>query len=390
MGLFQFCRMPFGLTGAPSSFQCVMDKVLRGLPFVTIYLHDILIHSENAESHKKHLRAVFDRLKRAGLTLKGKKCHIGLTEVAYLGHVFSGAGMAPDPQKVQVVETWPVPTDTSAVCRFLGLASYYRRYIPRFADIAAPLNALTQKGAAFQWTKDCNNAFDTLKTCLIRAPILAYPRFDHEATEFVLQTDASGVGLSAVLEQDGHVVTYASRILSCSEQQYSVIQQECLAILYALKHFRHYLLGRQFKILTDHAPLQWLSAQKMEGMLCRWALALQQYNFQIVYRKGSLNSNADALSRRSDSLSAVTVAIPHDQLQDIQSAQQCDEVLSKVCEARATSDVAPRAQEWNQHPYRRYRQLWPQLQIYDCILCSNYSPDPTYEPVTVPILPESL
>ena len=170
--------------------------------------------------------------------------------------------MAPDPQKVQVVETWPVPTDTSAVRRFLGLASYYRRYIPRFADIAAPLNALTQEGAAFQWMKDCNNAFNTLKTCLICAPILAYPRFDHKATEFVLQTDASGVGLGAVLEQDSHVVAYASRTLSCSEQQYSVIQQECLAILYALKQFRHYLLGRQFKILTDHAPLQWLSAQR--------------------------------------------------------------------------------------------------------------------------------
>ena len=149
LGLYQFCRMPFGLSGAPSSFQHLMDKVLRGLSFATTYVDDILVHSTSKEEHKVHLRQVFQRLREAGLTLKGKKCHIGKTQVSYLGHVFSGTGMVPDPQKVQAVKDWPTPTSVTDVRQFVGLASYYRRYISWFADIAAPLHALTRKGASF-------------------------------------------------------------------------------------------------------------------------------------------------------------------------------------------------------------------------------------------------
>ena len=165
-----------------------------------------------------------------------------------------------------------------------------------------------QKGVQFSWTSECQSAFSILKERLMQAPILAYPRFDSEASPFLLQTDASAVGIGAVLEQDGHVVAYASRTLTKSEQQYSVIQRECLAAVYGMKQFRHYLLGRAFKLITDHAPLQWLSAQKMEGLLCHWSLAIQEYDFTIVYRKGSLNTVADALSRcvQSEDPSAAT------------------------------------------------------------------------------------
>ena len=270
MGLYEFRRMPFGLSGAPSTFQRLMDRILRGLPFVTTYIDDILVHSKDTETHSHHLRRVFQRLADAGLTLRGKKCRIGLTTVAYLGHVFSGKGMTPDPKKIQAIQEWPIPTDTTEVRQFLGLASYYRRYISHFSDIAEPLNSLTQKGAQFAMTKECIDAFATLKQHLVQAPILAYPRFEPQASEFMLQTDASAVGLGAVLEQDGHVIAYASRSLTASERHYSVIQRECLAVVYALKQFRHYLLGRRFQILTDHAPLQWLSAQKTNGMLCLW------------------------------------------------------------------------------------------------------------------------
>lgn len=190
--------MPFGLTGAPSTFQLLMDKVLRGLPFVTIYIDEILVHSATEQQHCQH-QEVFDRLTAAELTLRGKKCHIGMTTVSYLGHTFSETGMAPDPQKVQSVHDWPTPTDSKAIRQFLGLASYYRRYIHRFADIAAPLHAVTKKGVTFVWTQECIVAFATLKNHLLRAPVLTYPKFTPDASEFVLQTDASAVGLGAVL-----------------------------------------------------------------------------------------------------------------------------------------------------------------------------------------------
>ena len=204
---------------------------------------------------------------------------------------------------------------------------------------------------------DCKDAFTALKQHLVRAPVLAYPRFDHQARIFMLQIDASAVGLGAVLEQDGHVIAYASRScrsLTASERQYSVIQRECLAMVYALKQFRHYLLGRRFQLVTDHAPLQWLSAQKMEGMLCRWALAMQEYDFQIVYRKGSLNANADALSRLNTSPCAVTLAMPRYSAPGLCTAQQEDCTISKVLQVRLHSHTPAKGQEWNQHPLRRY------------------------------------
>ena len=393
LGLYEFNRMPFGLTGAPSSFQCLMDKVLRGLSFATTYVDDILIHSENNNAHKQHLRAVFQRLQDAGLTLKGKKCHIGLSEVSYLGHVFSGTGMAPDPMKTQAVKDWPTPTDATEVRQFIGLASYYRRYIRDFADIAVPLYALTQKGASFIWTAECAEAFATLKDHLENAPLLAYPCFDDSAGEFKVHTDASAVGVGVVLEQNDHVIAYASRALTVPERQYSVIQRECLAVIYALKQFRHYLLGRTFQILTDHAPLQWLSAQKMEGMLCRWALAIQEYNFRIVYRKGAQNGNADALSRRGwpdPSPCAVTLASPHHSHEEIRTAQRADRDIAKLVEARSHSQRRPQGHQWNRQPLRRYRQLWPQIELVDGILCRHYVPGPGSDPVTVPVLPASL
>ena len=296
LGLFQFRKMPFGLSGAPASFQRLMDTLLRDLSFVTTYLDDVLIHSSSAEEHHRHLATVFERFHNAGLTLRGGKCNIGVCEVRYLGHVFSGKGMEPDTTKISAVCDWPIPTNPTELRSFLGLASYYRRYIYQFADIAAPLYHLTNKGAVFTWDETCQSAFNHLKQKLTHSPVLAYPSFSQSADQFTLLTDASATGIGAVLEQAGHVVAYSSRTLSKPERNYSVIQRECLAIVYALKQFRHYLLGRKFKLVTDHAPLQWLSSQKMEGLLARWALATQEFSFTISYRKGVEHGNADALS----------------------------------------------------------------------------------------------
>ena len=155
-----------------------------------------------------------------------------MSQVTYLGHVFSGSGMVQDPQKIKVVQDWPVPQSTTAVGQVLGLASYYRRYIHHFSEIAAKLlHTLTQKGVPFNWSTECAEAFTALKDHLTQAPVLAYPRFDHDAGTFHLQTDASAVGLGAVLEQNGHSVAYASCSLTSPEKQYAVIQGECLAIV---------------------------------------------------------------------------------------------------------------------------------------------------------------
>ena len=265
--------------------------------------------------------------------------------------------MSPDKQKLSAVEEWPTPQNAADVRKFLGLASYYRRYILHFSDIAKPLHQLTQKDTKFVWSHEHSHAFSTLKDKLVQAPILAYPQFGKTSPPFVLQTDASSVGLGAILEQNGHVVAYASRALTKAKQQYSVIQKECLAAVFAMKQYRHYLLGQ---LLTDHSPLQWLSAQKMEGLLCRWALAMQEYDFTIKYHKGNQNSNADALSRRvHPEVTTATTQVSSDPFKArLHTAQLEDTVTKQVFTALQTSSQQPQGRSWHRQPLLRFRQLY--------------------------------
>ena len=214
------------------------------------------------------------------------------------------------------------------------------------------MHHLTQKDVIFTWDTPQAIAFSTLKKALVEAPVLSYPRFDANAPMFVLQTDASSVGLGAVLEQNGNVIAYASRALNSAERHYSVIQKECLATVFATKQFRHYLLGRHFQLLTDHCPLQWLSSQKMEGLLYRWALALQEYNFTIKYRKGCLNNNADALSCSiSHSVSAATRVLTDTFKDQLQTAQHDDPIVKQVHTALQTSSEKPSGRKWRTHTF---------------------------------------
>ena len=256
--------------------------------------------------------------------------------------------------------------------QFIGLASYYRRYIQHFADIARPLHRLTQKDTTYCWSEECEQAFRNLKTKLTEAPILAYPRFDNEASPLVLQTDASLTGLGAILEQDGQVIAYASRTLSMSEVNYSVIQRECLAVVWGTKEFRHYLLGRPFQLWTDHEPLKWLAGQKMEGILCRWAIALQEYTYTILYRKGTLNGNADALSRRADpkkSPAAATAVQTNMTMEDIRRAQQQDDFTKHLMEDLKITNPLSKPHRQQLQPWRRYAHIWSQLSVVDGVVC---------------------
>ena len=299
-GLYEFRVMPFGLCNAPATFQRLMQKILRGLSsFCCVYIDDILVFSDSVEEHAQHLSQVFERIQSCGLKLHPNKCSLGQSEVVFLGHVVSAAGISPDPAKLQSVRCFPTPTDVRSVREFLGLASYYRRFVPQFARIAGPLHLLTHANVDFVWTESCQRAFDQLRNLLTAPPVLAYPDFGQP---FQLYTDARGKGLGAVLEQQvdgsGHPVAYASRTLSQHEQRYGITELETLAVVWGLCHFRAYLYGHKVVVYTDHAPVKsMLETKHPSGKLARWAESVAELDVEILYRPGRKHSNADALSR---------------------------------------------------------------------------------------------
>jgi len=233
-GTYRFRRVPFGLCNAGSTFQRVMDLALNGLNFYMclVYLDDIIVYSATVEEHLSRIRKLFDRLRIANLKLKPSKCSLLRAEVHFLGHVVSGEGVATDPSKIDLVRDWPQPRDVHEVCSFLGLASYYRRFVPTFAEVAAPLHALTGKNKKFEWTTQCEEAFSKLKQALITSPILAMP---NDTDPFLMDTDACDVSIGAVLSQVQNgverVIAYASRSLGKPERNYCVTRKELLAIV---------------------------------------------------------------------------------------------------------------------------------------------------------------
>ncbi|KAI4901978.1 hypothetical protein NFI96_025061 [Prochilodus magdalenae] len=294
--------MPFGLRNAPATFERLMERVLANIPKerCILYLDDLLAHAPTFDEALGCLEQVIGAIKAANLWLHPKKCLLLQRKVQFLGHVVSEEGVATDPGKVQAVQQWPAPRDVSELRSFLGLASYYRRFVQGFADIAAPLHRLTEKGAPFQWTDEADKAFRHLGRVLCAAPVLALPQV---GGQFIVDSDASNRGLGAVLSQmqggQERVIAYYSRALSKQERNYCVTRRELLAVVSGLKHFRHYLYATPFVLRTDHASLTWLMQFKEpEGQVARWITALQEFQFTIQHRAGRLHSNADALSRR--------------------------------------------------------------------------------------------
>lgn len=300
-GLYRFCRMPFGLTNAPATFQRLIDNVL-GVdlePSVFVYLDDIIIVSEDFESHLATLEKVIDRLSNAGLTISAEKCQFCRSSLKYLGFVVDQNGLRPDPEKVEAILNLSPPKTVTEIRRFVGTASWYRRFVPNFSSVITPLSNLTRKNAKWNWTPECDLAFRKIKELLVTAPILHCPDF---TKKFILQTDASSYGIGAVLSQefeDGErVICYLSRSLTVQEQKYSTTERECLAVIWGVEKLRHYLEGVPFVVITDHHSLLWLHNLKdPQGRLARWALRLQPYNFQIIHRKGKDHIVPDLLSR---------------------------------------------------------------------------------------------
>jgi len=301
MGHFEYVRMPFGLTGAPATFQRIMNSILSGLQGTEcfVYLDDIAIHARNLEEHEKRLRKVLQILRESKLKVQTEKCQFLKREVVYLGHVCSETGVKPDPAKVECVKKHAAPKNKKDLQAFLGLVNYYRKFIPNAAEILLPLTHLLKKNVKFVWSESCQNSMEKLKDIISSPPILQYPDFEKT---FLLTTDASNGALGAILSQ-GEIgqdlpIAFASRALSDTERRYSTIEKEFLAIVWAAKSFRAYLLGRPFIVYTDHKPLVGVARLKDQtSRLARFHHKLSEFDFEIKYKPGKNNLNADALSR---------------------------------------------------------------------------------------------
>ena len=300
-GLYQCKTMPFGLVNAAATFSRMMRKLLKGIENVDNYIDDILIHTVTFDEHMRILNEVFKRLRKAHLTVKPSKCFLAYDEIEFLGHVIGNGQLKPRMAKIEAVRNAPRPETKSQLRSYLGLTGYYRAFIPNYAMVACPLTDRVKKGEPnkVRWEDSQERAFQTLKDKLTNSPILQLPDL---SKPFILRTDASDVGIAAVLLQETNEqkfpVAYASKKLTTCQRNYSVIERECLAIVWAVQKFEPYLYGKQFVIETDHQPLKCLQKSKVaNGRIMRWALALQPYRYRVEVIKGICNVGADYLSR---------------------------------------------------------------------------------------------
>lgn len=324
-GHYEFIRMPFGLKNAPATFQRVMDNVLKHLQnkICLVYMDDIIVFSTSLQEHISNLSLLFKTLRENHLKIQMDKSEFLRKEVEFLGHIVTPEGIKPNQKKINAIQNFPIPKTAKDIKSFLGLLGYYRRFIKNFAKITKPFTKCLKKGEKIIHTKEFVETFKLCKDILSNDPILQYPDFNKP---FILTTDASNIALGAVLSQ-GNIgtdlpIAYASRTLNTAECNYSTIEKELLAIVWATKYFRPYLFGRKFTIMTDHKPLQWLfNLKEPNSRLVRWRLKLEEYDYKILYKKGKHNTNADALSRielnaidDKDEISSIAVNINDEQL----------------------------------------------------------------------------
>src|SRR6266496_2274890 len=301
-GQWRFRSLPMGLSNSPGTFQRLMDLVLRGLTWssVLMYIDDIVVYASSFNELKTRLEEVFNRLREDNLKLKLTKVKLFQREISFLGQKISCEGVAMDPEKISEIVEWSSPKNIHEIRQFLGLCSYYRRYVKDFSRHASPLHELTRKDEPYDWNDRRQQAFDHMKLCLTTAPILAMSK---EEGQLVLDVDASNWAAGAVLQQyqDGvlKVIAYSSRMFNDCELKYCITRKELAAMIFGLKQYRQYLLGRKFLVRSDHAALQYLrSAKELIGQQARWLDLLEEFTFDIQHRAGLKHGNADSLSRK--------------------------------------------------------------------------------------------
>jgi hypothetical protein len=313
-GHYEFLVLPFGLTNAPATFMNLMQMIFKNQldDFVIVFLDDILIFSKTEGEHLKHIEKVLSLLRENRLYAKKSKCEFMKKKVSFLGHEISSDGISMESSKVKAIQEWPVPKDVSDVRSFLGLAGYYRKFVKGFSAIAGPMSDLLRNDINFTWGNEAQKSFEQLKTAITTAPVLviADPSFP-----FRIESDSSGYAIGAVLLQDqgnGHQpIAFMSKKLLPAEKNYSVHEQEMLAIICAMKEWRHYLHGSShpINIITDHNTLKYFESQPhLTSRQARWSMFLADFKYEITYRPGKENIVADALSRRKDHSEATKTA----------------------------------------------------------------------------------
>ena len=306
-GKYEFLMVPFGLAQAPAYFQLLMNKVLKGLKFTMTYLDDIIIFSQDETQHLEHLEIVFSHLWEASLKMKRSKCDFFKSEIHYLGHLISPEGISPLPNKLDSIKHMPVPNSAKEIKQFLGLTGYYRKFVPRFADISRPLTTLTKKDAKFEWTSACQKSFELLKEALCGEPVLKYA---DTSKLYTLYTDASKYGWAGVLTQphdetiDGkstttdHPVVFVSGLFRGSQLNWAALTKEAFAIYMSIKKLSFYLTDAQILLRSDHKRLEkFLLKNTLNSKVNNWAMELEAFNIHFDYIKGSNNILADTLSR---------------------------------------------------------------------------------------------
>ncbi|GMI89793.1 hypothetical protein HRI_002648600 [Hibiscus trionum] len=296
-GHYKFLVMPFGLTNAPATFQSLMNRIFREYlrKSVLVFIDDILVYSRDWKTHVRHLQEVLGVLREHKLYAKKNKCYFGAQEVDYLMYVISGGVIAMDNSKVECILNWPTPVTMKDLRGFLGLSGYYRRFVKDYGTIARPLTNLLKKGG-WKWLKTEEAAFDKLKRAISSASVLALPDFN---AEFSIETDASELGVRAVLVQKGKPLVFFSRGLGVRHQGLSVYEKEMLAVLMAVKKWSAYLVGRLFKFRTDHQGLKFMAEnQAVTPSQQKWVVKMLGYDYEVIYKKGSTNVVADTLSRK--------------------------------------------------------------------------------------------